>query len=140
MQTDADDEWHSLDSTIHRAHQHAAGGERGAAAQGMGRSRGGLSTKVHLVIDPLGLPLTFEITEGQRHDSRPAQERVARVWSRCLLADKAYDSDAFRNALEQQACVPVIPPLVGCSPGHSSKLIANLMSIDITRTTCCLPV
>jgi transposase len=60
-------------------------------------------------VDAVGLPLTFEVTEGQRHDSRPAKELVARVLSRCLLGDKAYDSDDFRAALEQQDCVPVIP-------------------------------
>jgi transposase len=68
-----------------------------------------LSTKVHLIVDALGLPLTYEITEGQRHDSRPAKELVARVLSRCLLGDKAYDSDEFRTALKEQDCVPVIP-------------------------------
>jgi transposase len=68
LQTDRDNEWHSIDSTINRAHQHAAGGKGGAAEQGLGRSRGGLSTKVHLVVDALRLPITFEITEGQRHD------------------------------------------------------------------------
>ena len=61
------------------------------------------------MVDALGLPLTFEITEGQRHDNRPAKELVARVLSTCLLADKAYDSDAFRAALAEQNCVPVIP-------------------------------
>lgn len=85
------------------------GGKRGAAEQGIGRSRGGLSTKVHVVVDALGLPITFEITEGQRHDNRPAKELVARVRSTCLLADKAYDSDVFRAALAEQNCVPVIP-------------------------------
>jgi len=55
------------------------------------------------------LPLTFEITEGQRHDNQPARELVARVLSTCLLGDKAYDSDAFRAALAAQNCVPVIP-------------------------------
>jgi hypothetical protein len=49
------------------------------------------------VVDALGLPLTFEITEGQRHDSKPAKELVARVMSQCLLADKAYDSGDFRT-------------------------------------------
>ena len=66
LQTDRDNEWHSIDSTINRAHPHAAGGKGGAAEQGLGRSRGGLSTKVHWVVDALGLPITFEITEGQR--------------------------------------------------------------------------
>lgn len=62
-----------------------------------------------MIVDALGLPLTFDITEGQRHDSKPAKQLVARVMSRCLLADKAYDSDDFRRALDATACVPVIP-------------------------------
>lgn len=64
---------------------------------------------MHLVVDALGLPLTFEITEGQRHDSLPAKELVARVLSRCLLADKAYDSNDLRSTLGERSCVPVIP-------------------------------
>jgi putative transposase len=62
-----------------------------------------------LVVDALGLPITFEITEGQRHDSRPANELVERAQSNCLLADKAYDSDSFRSALNARGCLPVIP-------------------------------
>lgn len=77
--------------------------------QGIGRSRGGLSTKVHLVVDALGLPLTFAITEGQRHDIQPAKELVAKAASVCLLADKAYDSDDLRNALAAHGCSAVIP-------------------------------
>lgn len=60
-------------------------------------------------MDALGLPLTFEVTEGQQHDSRPAKELVNRTRSSCILADKAYDSNEFRAALEKRACVPVIP-------------------------------
>jgi transposase len=83
--------------------------KRGAAQEGIGRSRGGLSTKVHLIVDALGLPLTFEITEGQRHDNKPAQDLVARARSRCLIGDKAYDSNALRAALDEQRCAAVIP-------------------------------
>jgi transposase len=77
-----------------------------------------LTTKVHLVVDALGLPLVFEITEGQKHDSRPASELVQRAQSSCILADKAYDSDAFRLALLDQGCLPVIP----CNGSRASKL------------------
>lgn len=83
--------------------------KRGLAAAAIGRSRGGLSTKVHLIVDALGLPLTFEITEGQRHDVLPAKQLVARVMSRSLLGDKAYDSNDFRRAFDEGNCVPVIP-------------------------------
>ena len=65
--------------------------------------------KVHIVVDALGLPVTFEITEGQRHDSKPAKMLVARVMSRCLLADKAYDSDDLRAALQERNGNAVIP-------------------------------
>ena len=76
---------------------------------GIGRSRGGPSTKVHLVADALGLPLTFEVTEGQRNDIVPAKELASRARSRCLIADKAYDAGAFRASLEAAGCTPVIP-------------------------------
>jgi transposase len=62
-----------------------------------------------LVVDALGLPLVFEVTEGQRHDSQPAKQLLQRAHSSCLLADKAYDSDAIREALALQCCLPVIP-------------------------------
>lgn len=73
---------------------------------------------MHLVVDALGLPLIFEITQGQRHDIQPAKELLAKAASLCLLADaaeqvplggKAYDSDDLRNALAAQGCTPVIP-------------------------------
>lgn len=64
---------------------------------------------MHLVVDALGLPLTFEVTEGQQHDIRPAQALVGRALSSCLLADKAYDSDEFRSTLASRGCSAVIP-------------------------------
>jgi transposase len=67
---------------------------------------------VHLVVDALGLPLIFQITEGQRHDIQPAKELLSKAGSLCLLADKAYDSDDLRNALTAQGCTAVIPSKV----------------------------
>ena len=61
------------------------------------------------MVDALGLPLIFEITEGQRHDVLPAKGLLCKAASRCLLADKAYDSDDLRNALAAQGCSSVIP-------------------------------
>ena len=109
LRTDVDNEWQSLDSTINRVHQHGAGGQRGAQANGIGRSRGGWSTKVHLAVDALGLPLGFEITQGQRHDIIAAPGLVAQTEPVCLLADRAYDSDAFRMTLNELGCAAVIP-------------------------------
>ncbi len=98
----------------HRQHHQpgasACGGwKRGAAAQAIGRSRGGLTTKVHLVVDALGLPLAFRITEGQRHDSVPAPELIAETNPLCLLGDKAYSSHTIRALLAEKHCTAVIP-------------------------------
>ena len=83
--------------------------KRGAPAQAIGRSRGGLTTKVHLVVDALGLPLAFRITEGQRHDVVPAPELIAQTNPRCLLGDKAYSSHEIRKLLDETKCTAVIP-------------------------------
>ena len=64
---------------------------------------------MHLVVDALGLPLRFEITEGQRHDTQPAKSLLSQAGSLCLLADKAYDSDDLRNALAARGASAVVP-------------------------------
>jgi len=73
---------------------------------------------VHLVVDALGLPLRFEITEGQRHDIQPAKGLLSQAGSRCLLADKAYDSNDLRNALAAQGASAVIP----CNRSRAQRL------------------
>lgn len=57
------------------------------------------------------MPISFEITEGQRNDSVAAPPLVERVSPRCLLADKAYDTNAFRAVLDAVPCTAVIPPM-----------------------------
>ena len=54
--------------------------------------------------------MAFELTEGQRHDIKAAPTLVARTHPRCLLADKAYDSDGLRDSLDELGCQAVIPP------------------------------
>lgn len=61
------------------------------------------------MVDALGLPVDFEITEGQRHDSQPAPNLIQRCAPRCLLGDKAYDSDVIRKCLDGVQGVACIP-------------------------------
>ena len=66
----------------------------------MGRSRGGLTTKIHALVDACGLPILLKLTEGQAHDGRSAEDMLASVGrGNVLLADRAYDSDALRQDL-----------------------------------------
>ena len=67
----------------------------------MGRSRGGLTTKIHALVDALGLPILLKLTEGQAHDGRSADDMLDSLGhGDVLLADRAYDSDAMRARKE----------------------------------------
>jgi transposase len=109
IKTDVDKKWHSIDSTVNRAHQHAAGGVGGAEKHAIGRSVGGVSTKVHLVVDAVGLPVDFCLTPGQRHDSQPALEVLRNTSPVQVLADKAYDSEEIRSGLRKRGIASHIP-------------------------------
>jgi transposase len=65
----------------------------------MGRSRGGLTTKIHAVVDANGNPIALKLSEEQAHDGRSAADMLDTVSNgEILLADRAYDSDALRAA------------------------------------------
>jgi transposase len=82
----------------------------GQAAQALGRSRGGFSTKIHISVDALGNPLRFKLTGGQRHDITQAEPLIAECEFDYLIADKSYDADHLLDVVVQQGAVPVIPP------------------------------
>jgi transposase len=100
-----------LDSTVIRAHQHAAGAEGSTAeAEALGRSRGGFSTKIHVSCDGLGKPVTILLTPGQDHDVTQGPHLLANCEAKKVLADKGYDSDAFIQQIRDRGAEPVIPP------------------------------
>ena len=57
----------------------------------MGRSRGGLTTKIHAVVEARGLPIRLGLTPGQAYDGEAAMELLnALPEAAMVLADKAY--------------------------------------------------
>jgi transposase len=63
----------------------------------MGRSRGGLTTKIHAVVDAEGRPVVLDLSAGQAHDGKAAEGLLNLLGDGdILLADKAYDSNAIR--------------------------------------------
>src|SRR5438128_2211721 len=100
-----------LDSTIIRAHQHAAGAEGSSAeAEALGRSRGGFSTKIHVACDRLGKPVKIILTLGQDHDVTQGPALIADSKAKKVIADKGCDSDAFIADIESHGAESVIPP------------------------------
>jgi transposase len=92
LSQDPDNEYVMIDSTIVRAHQHSSWAKGGA--QAIGRSRGGLSTKIHTTVDALGNPTGFHLTPGQAHDLERADVLLKDTAAATVVADKAYDAQA----------------------------------------------
>jgi transposase len=77
----------------------------------MGRSRGGLTSKIHAVVDSSGLPVQLALTPGEAHDNRPAAKLLSRPKSgSMLLADRGYDADWIRALARQRGAWANIPP------------------------------
>ncbi|XHO95527.1 IS5 family transposase [Azospirillum sp. A26] len=109
LSSDADFEYAIIDGTIVRVHQHGTGARGGTQAQAIGRSRGGLTTKILAVVDALGNLGRFILLPGQRHDSVGVAPVLKGIEFSALLADKAFDSNAIRALVAERGAVAVIP-------------------------------
>lgn len=82
------------------------------ADKAVGRTRGGLNTKLHAIVDGLGNPVTFLLSPGNDHDSSHAIRLLEQVHIResRILADRAYGAAAIRDYILEQGASYVIPP------------------------------
>ncbi|MCP3392301.1 IS5 family transposase [Bradyrhizobium sp. CCGB12] len=109
LTADRDNQYLMIDSTIVRAHQQATSGKGGPKNQALGRSRGGLTTKIHMLADALGRPLRFIVTAGRVGDITQAPTLLDGQSGDAVLADKAYDSNALRAIIAEIGATAVIP-------------------------------
>jgi transposase len=80
----------------------------------MGRSRGGLTTKIHALVDANGNPIALKLTAGQAHDGKSATDMLDGIGpGQILLADRAYDSDALRKTLAERGAWANVKPMPG---------------------------
>ena len=110
----------------------------------MGRSRGGLTTKIHTVVivrsarvprDAGGLPLRFALSPGQAHDSTLAGDLLDDQLpaDSFVLADKAYDAEWIREMIEAQDAVPIIPDRRGAKTPHAFSHVLYRLRNRIER-------
>jgi hypothetical protein len=91
-----------IDTSVVRVHQHGAC-IAGNDGQHMGRSRGGLTTKIHAVVDTSGLPVQLGLTAGGAHDNRLCPILLSELRPpTMLLADRGYDADWIRALASDQ--------------------------------------
>ena len=96
----------SLDSTSVRVHQHA----QACSVDAVGRSPGGRTTKLHALVANDRAILAYRLTAGQYADICSAEALARRAGNaERLLADRAYDADAFVDALRERGIDAVIP-------------------------------
>jgi transposase len=78
----------------------------------MGRSRGGLTTKIHALVDACGLPIALKLTAGQAHDGRSAADRLGSIHAGViLLADRVDDADALWQGLAARGAWANVKPM-----------------------------
>ena len=82
----------------------------GQDAPALGRTRGGFTTKLHLSLSDDWVPLRWLLTSGNRNDITQAAALIQGYSYKSVIGDKAYDSDAFREAIVSGGGVAVIPP------------------------------
>ena len=97
-----------LDSTSIKVHQHAAGAKK-ESATAIGSSRGGKTTKVHIITDAHGNIDYYEITEGNCHDAPMALPLIKKSGAENVVGDKAYDSQEIREESRSMGTTANIP-------------------------------
>lgn len=69
-----------------------------------------MTTKLHVAVDSLGNPVRVILTAGQLSDIKQAAALIKDLPADFVVADKAYDSDAFVEIISAQDSEAVIPP------------------------------
>ncbi|MEO0762869.1 MAG: IS5 family transposase [Pseudomonadota bacterium] len=101
-----------IDATHLKAHRTASsmGRSKGGRGRLIGRTKGGLNSKLHVLSDAKGRPISMFLTAGQRSDYTGARAMLASIpEAGTLIADRGYDADWFREALQDKGIAPCIP-------------------------------
>ena len=113
----------------------------------MGRSRGGLSTKIHARVDHQGRAIQILITPGQAHDLTGAEPLLANLGQdTIIIADKAYDADHLRAHIKARGAIANIPNMIrrksasaGPKPSIASATTLNASSTSSSSSVVSLP-
>ena len=108
-----------IDATYLKAHRTACSlrAKKGGRGRQIGRTKGGMNTKLHAVTDANGRPISLFMTAGQVSDYTGAAALLDSLpKAQWLLGDRGYDADWFRDALEAKGITP-------CIPGRKSRTV-----------------
>ena len=115
-----------IDSTSIKCHRTATGA-RGGGEEAIGRSRGGLTTKVHHAVDGLGFIRRQLTSPGQQADCKQAEALTAGLQPLSVVGDKGYDSDKARE--HWRAC-----RIGACIPPKRNRIVQHWYDTELYRT------
>ena len=103
-------ELRAVDCSHIKLHQHGCNPRGGQAAQAIGRTKGGINTKLAAVVEGRGRAVAVTLAAGQRHDLHAVAPLLPCLRGRRAVCDKAFDADSFRAQLRRQRTRTCIPP------------------------------
>lgn len=99
-----------VDATHIKVHRDGANPAGGQQAQAMGRTKGGLNTKLHAATDEHAQPQSLVLTAGEEADVTHAPTLLENARGSHALMDRAYDSDSLRELIAAKGMKACIPP------------------------------
>jgi transposase len=119
LSKDPDLEWSFIDSSFSKAHQHSTGAASGTETA-IGKSVSGNTTKIHMAVDSYGLPVEFDLTGGQVHDSKAAPGLIDKLKNFShIIADRGYDCEYLRSQIKDMNSIPIIPRKLNSKVGNN---------------------
>jgi transposase len=100
----------SVDCSYIKIHQDAANPRGGQAVQAMGRTKGGFNSKLAAVVDAVGRAVGLSLAPGSQHDLYACAPLASHLAGKWVVADKGFDSAAFRTELVRSGAMVCIPP------------------------------
>lgn len=107
---DAVGELRHLDCSHIKLHQDGTNSPGGQSRQAIGRTKGGINTKLAAIVDSHGRAVALGLAAGQRHDLYAVDPLLPCLRGHRVVADKAFDADSFRARLCRQrtrVCIPL---------------------------------
>ena len=109
----AEGELRHLDCSHIKLHQHGTNPAGGQSAQAMGRTKGGLNSKLSALVDRYGRAVALSLAPGPQHDQHAVRPVLSCARRFRIVADKGFDADVFRQRLRGQRTHCCIPPKRG---------------------------
>jgi transposase len=138
LSEDSDFEYVLVDATLVRAHQHGTGAKGRRQNQAIGKSRGGLTTKIAVIVDALGNLIRFMLLPRQRHDIISFHALIAGIHCLALIGDKGFDAGGLRERLRAKDMEAVIPLWEGTSGYAEHDPEENKWRHLVENFFCCM--